>query len=185
MPIQRVKHTVTAILLIALCLLVSTCKQHSTQFLNEPQGFRELSWGTPINEVSNLTVHEDEFPVDLPLVRATRKNENLDYAGVKVETINYFFTNNVLSSVTLMVYSEEAFKKLKAFCFSTYGSREMSAHDTQWKHQYGYPKYEKYRWEGHNTAVEALYTPDYKGSYYGQLAYISRKYSVDDREHAK
>jgi hypothetical protein len=152
------------------------------QFLNEPEGFRQVSWGTPINAFSDLIVHKDELPIHLPFVRATRNNENLNYAGVKVESINYFFTNNVLSSVTLMVYSEEDFKKLKEFCFSTYGSRKMDAHDLQWKRQYNYPKYEKYRWEGANTIVEVLYTPNYKGSYYGQLAYISKKYRTGERE---
>lgn len=154
----------------------------TAQFLSEPEGFRELSWGTPINAFSDLIVHKDELPIRLSFVRATRNNENLNYAGVKVESINYFFTNNVLSSVTLMVNSEEDFKILKQFCFSTYGSRKMDAHDLQWKRRYNYPKYERYRWEGANTIIELLYTPNYKGSYYGQLAYISKTYGIGERE---
>lgn len=161
----------------ALTAYAQTGEHEFEEFKNEPSGFRGIKWGTPLSEFDDLIIREEKLPIKVRWVMANRRKEDLKFEGVNVSSINYFFENNVLSSVTLMVYSEQDFRKLKEFCFTTYGKGKMSAHSQWWKRRYNYPKYEKYRWEGKLTIVELTYKPDYRGSYYGQLAYSSIAHS--------
>ncbi len=163
----------------ALTAYAQTGEHEFDEFKNEPSGFRGIKWGTPLSKFDDLIIQKDKLPmkVKVPWVRAKRRKEDLNFEDVKVSRINYFFDNNVFSSVTVMFRSDQDFQNLKEFCFRTYGKRKMSVHDQWWKQRYDYPKYEKYRWDGTSTIVELTYSPDYKGSYYGQLAYSSPVHS--------
>jgi hypothetical protein len=172
-----------ALLISAVMAFVGCSETPPAPFSNEPEGFRDIAWGKPINAFRDLVIQKMELPesetkIVLPFVIGNLKNENLFFEVTKVDSINYIFTTDVLSSVTVMVHNEQAFQKLKGFCFARYGSRTMSTHDNQWKRQFGYPKYEKYSWVGKKTVIALNYNPDYKGSYYGQLSFTSREYDA-------
>ena len=59
---------------------------------------------------------------------------------------------------------------LRSFAFRTYGKIDC---DSSWGQRFNYPEYESCKWRGPSTAIDLQFLPDYKGSYYGQLAYMT------------
>ncbi len=64
-------------------------------FTKEPDGFRDLKWGTDISSLKGMVkVNPDSY---------RKENENLFYYNTKVNDILYFFSQGKLKQVTLRI----------------------------------------------------------------------------------
>lgn len=143
------------------------------QFNNEPKGFRNIRWGISVDELSRIYKDLNVSKIDIlsqhtnTVLVARRKNEDNNVGGAIVSRISYYFDNDALTSVTLMVYDDTNYKQLKDYCFSEYG-RRMNAGQ-----KFINKKIEQYVWKGKFTTIRLSYNPDFKGGYYAQLSYSS------------
>ncbi len=93
----------------------------------EPTGFRNYFWGM---EISSLYLRE--YSRTLPklngkVVYYTKKNEDLNLAGTKVESIEYgFWKEEVLCEILIRFKGKENFERMKRALIEKYGKNYTS-----------------------------------------------------------
>jgi len=110
-------------------------------FRNEPEGFRSYKWGTKYDDIEGLEIPEyraREFK--LPKYHAIEKNENLEYEGIAVPEIIYFFDDHLLKAVMIDIPNEDSFELIKKILFKKYGQSEENDSQT-------------YEWVGDTTKI--------------------------------
>lgn len=113
-----------------LCLLYPA---NSFSYPNEPDGFREILWGTDIQTLENMTVAEK----DGKDIFYSRKGDNMVIAGASIDQIHYGFTNGKFYSVIIRFQSRRNYLALKERLFETYGGVVLQQDPNQEDYKWG------------------------------------------------
>jgi hypothetical protein len=112
-----------------LCLLYPV---NSLAYPNEPDGFREILWGTDIQTLANMAVAEK----DGDDIFYSRTGDNLLIAGATIDQIHYGFYKGKFYSVIIRFQSRRNFLALKERLMETYGGvvlqQNPNQHDYKW-----------------------------------------------------
>lgn len=132
----------------------------STEYKNEPQGFRGIGWGSSSASIPNMVTKSIE---SLPpsYKNGKRNSEDLVLNGVLVKGINYDFNNDRFSAV-VATFNSNDFEKMKANLIAQYGR--------------GTHHGDKYEWLGETTSILLSKNPDYttQTSTYGFIQYTGQ-----------
>lgn len=82
-----------------LTVLLLTITTNLFAFQNEPDGFRNMKWGTSIKDFKNIKMQKSEYGYKI----YTKTNDELTIGGVPVKYIQYYFWNNKFDSVKIRV----------------------------------------------------------------------------------
>ena len=126
----------------------------SLGFQNEPEDFRGIKWGTPIDQLPDMVFHAQSGESKVYF----RKNDKLKIGAADLLQIWYFFSMDSLYSVVITFEEFSNYNALKAELFKRYGA--------------GYPLEsfnEKYRWMGSDVIIFLDYD---EINEQGQLSYF-------------
>jgi hypothetical protein len=157
----------------------------------DPEGFREIKWGTEISALKDMEEVEQDESSGKDLVWYRRKGDNLTIGEAKLENIFYLFWMGEFESVWIDVEGEENFETLKKELFERFGKpresegsmknmgkrgrRERS--ETEPERVRGF-----YAWWGKSTEIWLSYSKD---RHKGTLTMNSRKISEERRDYEK
>jgi hypothetical protein len=133
--------------LALLLLLFMPVFSAEAELLYSPKGFRGVSWGDTHKKLGPACVLVDREK-DYGTVYI-RRNEEMDFFGVKLDDVTYAFYRDQFLNVTLEISGKEEFDKLKALAFSRYGKpEEKRTHHL-----------ESYRWDDDKVFIILDYIP--------------------------
>jgi hypothetical protein len=101
-----------------LFLLVILACTPVIAFQNEPDGFRNIKWGTNISELSGMSVVETH--PDLKFY--SKDGDKMAIGNASLDEIVYGFYKDQFSNVLIYFHSLSAFLALKDALFEQYGS---------------------------------------------------------------
>ncbi len=103
-------------------MLVTTLLFYSQgfAFTNEPDGFKEIKWGTHISKLKNLKyIYSKGVIGDIKVYKMD--NDMRSFGGAEIDKIEYEFYKERFVSVSLKVKDLYNFIKLKKYCFKEFG----------------------------------------------------------------
>jgi hypothetical protein len=134
------KLPIIFLVIICLCLFVIL---PALAYPNEPNGFRNIPWGTPKSQISGL------FDCNSEGTSCSRINDNMTFGNASIYMIRYHFYKNMLESVSLTTKnradSQALFNNLQA----NYGP------GTKDEKQIG-----QYNWRGGTTLIDFVWNAD-------------------------
>jgi hypothetical protein len=107
-------------MLIATALLLTLALPAAATELSK--GFRDYTWGSGVREIrsSDPKLVEGHMGV-MPGVEAYQRNgENLDFGGIRAETITYIFYQGRFTSVSIDFRGFDNYEKLLLYCRSQF-----------------------------------------------------------------
>ncbi len=113
-------------------------------FQNEPDGFRNIKWGTDIKKVNNMIYISSNEQTTQKLYR--RKNDELRIGESKLTDITYAFDKGKLIDVMIRAKGYSNWIALKGVCFEKFGEGDK---------QNSYV--EQYSWLGDVTIINLEY----------------------------
>ncbi|MCM8785386.1 MAG: hypothetical protein NC827_04685 [Candidatus Omnitrophica bacterium] len=132
----------------------------------EPTGFRNYTWGM---EISSLYLREYSrtFPkLNGKVVYYTKKNEDLNLGGAKVESIEYgFWKEEVLCEVLIKFKGKENFERIKRALIEKYGKNYTSIPGTN-----------RVTWKGKTTYLYIDFNESNQRGYLFMSPYPMRKF---------
>ena len=118
------------------------------KFDNEPEGFRNIKWGTEKSKIDNVSfIDKDKEGLDCYL----KIDDEFKIGNVDVKEIKYLFWNNVFYGVNILVSGEDNYLKMKRSCFIKFGN-EVNEDSSPGA----------IRWQG-NATTTSLYKSDNGG----------------------
>jgi hypothetical protein len=167
---QKVK--VLAILFTVFLIGCFASAQHSKPSRSDPDGFRDIKWGTEIAMLKNMEkVKQDKSSIP-DLVWYTKKGDTLAIGKAKLKTVFYSFWMGKFDSVWIDFEDDENFETLKKELFERFGKArapEAPMEKTQ-RGARGEPSAMNriegfYAWWGRNTEVVLSYSRErHKGT---------------------
>ena len=104
---------------MCLCLSGTTFS-----FAQDKEDFRGIKWGAPIEDFKDQMTLSKTSPKWGDDFRYTRKEDDLNFAGIPVGSIEYGFWRDRFNLVLITYKGESNFNKLKDFLFKAYGEGE-------------------------------------------------------------
>jgi len=151
-----------SIFLIGCFASARPSKPHS-----EPDGFRDIRWGTEISMLKDMEKVEQDKTSNTHLVWYTKKGDTLAIGKAKLENIFYSFWMGKFESVWIDFKGEENFETLKKELFERFGKVLESEELMKRRHieagrEPSTTKHaeEFYGWWGKNTDVVLSYSKD-------------------------
>lgn len=110
----------------------------ASAYRNEPNGFRDLQWGTNFKTVKNQMVY-DSTSVDGTIKYYNRKNDDLTLVNIKLEYIAYGFSHNQFVRVEIkpLAYVDQPAKAFKWIeeTYGDYSSADFNSMIAFWEGQ--------------------------------------------------
>ena len=157
--------------------------------LQDPEGFRDIKWGTEISELKDMEEVEQDRTFGKDLVWYRRKGDALTIGDAKLENIFYSFWMGEFESVSIDFEGEENFKVLKKELFERFGEARGSeggmdkmGKGARRERSPTQPPGGFYAWWGKNTEIWLSYSKDRQK---GSLTMNSRKISEQRRDYEK
>ena len=180
----RILAVVFSIFLIGCFASTRSSKPRS-----DPDGFRDIKWGTEIATLKDMEKVEQDRSSNSDLVWYARKGDPLAIGKARLENIFYSFWMGEFESVWIDFEGEENFEALKKELFERYakaGGSEGSM-DKRGKGAWGERSPTErpgsfYAWWGKNTETGLSYSRD---RHKGTLTMNSRKINEERREYEK
>ncbi|MEW6264090.1 MAG: hypothetical protein AB1641_13530 [Thermodesulfobacteriota bacterium] len=143
------------IIMLAASLTILT-NAGAQAFQNEPPAFRELAWGSSIDDAKaqGLTFLRDNGDFQDYL----RKDDKLEYGDAQVESIVYSFYKDKLFRVLITYKDMHNYEELKSRLFFVYGPGQARADE-----------YKTWWWFGRDVTIGLFYGIYERG---GTLSYI-------------
>jgi hypothetical protein len=135
------------LLLMLLSVLLSKNNADANNFLNEPDGFRGIKWETHVSKVKGIQNKDNVYSYGD--ITYTRKNDNLEIAGAKVEKIRYLFTKGKFTGVSIEFKNNDNFNSIKEQFFKEYGTPNHFNNSTA--------IHEEFMWKGKKTLIRLFY----------------------------
>jgi hypothetical protein len=104
---------------LSVCHLVSGATG-ACGFSNEPDGFYDLTWGTPVEEIRGLTFLRNSLGREGFQVYA-RRVEGLTVEGLVPESVEYEFWEGRFALATVTIVPLSAFVRVRDALFQRYG----------------------------------------------------------------
>lgn len=138
--------------LIGLCLFMigtvySAEPLWAVSMTNDPKGFQNLAWGTP------LTARQELEPVrpGTHVAEYRRKTEPLTFAGAEMTSILYVSIDDQFARVTIRYQGEQVHKRVLHFLETQFGSlQRVPGQMTRGLNQ-------QYNWRGSDTEINLTY----------------------------
>ena len=168
-PMEKVK-----ILAIVFSIFLIGCfaSTRSSKPRSDPDGFRDIKWGTEISTLKDMEKVEQDKSSNSDLVWYTRKEDPLAIGKARLENIFYSFWMGNFESVWIGFRGDEDFETLKKELFERFGKvleseqlmkkmdREAGREPATIRHGE-----EFYAWWGKNTEMTLSYSRDrHKGT---------------------
>jgi len=179
------------ILAIALSLLLIGCSAstRSSRLRTDPDGFRDIKWGTEISTLKDMEKVEQDKSSNKDLIWYTRKGDPLTLGKAKLENIFYSFWMGDFESVWIGFKGDENFETLKKELFQQFGkvleSEElMKKVDDEARKEPATIRHgeEFYAWWGKNTEMTLSYSRD---RHQGTININSRRIGEERRAYEK
>jgi len=160
---------------------------------SEPDGFRDIRWGTDISTLRNMEKSEQDKSSSGHLVWYTRKGDTLEIGKAKLENIFYLFWMGSFESVWIDFEGDENFVTLKKELFERFGKvpeseelmKKTDRGGTREPSAIG-PGGEFYGWWGKKTEMSLSYSKErHKGTLYINSRMISEERAVYEKEKEK
>jgi hypothetical protein len=113
-------------------------------FKNEPNGFRNVKWGSNISKLADISVSSVERDIKF----CSRGTDKMAIGDAALDKILYVFYKDQFSEVMINFHSLSAFQTLKNTLVEQYGSGEQP---TQFM--------ERYFWRGRTTMILLDFSP--------------------------
>jgi hypothetical protein len=145
---------------------------HSKPLRSDPDGFRDIKWGTEIAQLKDMEKVEQDKSSIPGLVWYTRKGDTLAMGKAKLRSVFYSFWMGKFDSVWIDFEDDENFETLKKELFERFGKvrgSEVPMEKTQ-RGARGAPSVMNglegfYAWWGRNTEVLLSYSRErHKGT---------------------
>ena len=155
----------------------------------DPDGFRDIKWGTEISTLKDMEKVEQDKSSNSDLVWYTRKGDLLEIGKVRVDNIFYSFWMGNFESVWIGFRGDENFETLKKELFERFGKvleseelmkkmdREAGRGPATIRHAEVF-----YAWWGKNTEMTLSYSKD---RHKGTLNINSKRISEERRAYEK
>ena len=170
--------------LIGCSVSVRSSKPHS-----DPDGFKDIRWGTDISTLKDMEKVEPEKSSQSDLVWYTRKEDPLAIGQARLENIFYSFWMGNFESVWIGFRGDENFETLKKELFERFGkvleSEELiKKMDREGGRELATIRHaeEFYAWWGKNTEMTLSYSRD---RHRGTLNIYSKRMSEERRAYEK
>jgi len=168
-PMEKVK-----ILAIVFSIFLIGCfaSTRSSQPRSDPDGFRDIKWGTEISTLKDMEKVEQDKSSNSDLVWYTRKEDPLAIGKARLENIFYSFWMGNFESVWIGFRGDENFETLKKELFERFGKvleseQLMKKMDREAGREPATIRRaeEFYAWWGKNTEMTLSYSRDrHKGT---------------------
>lgn len=112
------KRWLVAVFLM-LCLTPNAYSQQSEDAENM-EGFRGLSWGTPLKEIQNQMIECNE--IDGKILFCVRENEDMNIGGASLASLQYVFYDEKLSGALITTEGSSNWTALKEATIAKFGS---------------------------------------------------------------
>ena len=161
-------------ILFSIFLIGCFASSRPSNLRSEPDGFRDIMWGTEIATLKDMEKVEQNQSSNSNLVWYTRKGDTLSIGKVKLENIFYSFWMGKFKSVWIDFKGDENFETLKKELFEQFGNVLESEKIMRKKDKMAgrdqppieLPE-EFYGWWGKNTDMSLSYSKDrHKGTLY-------------------
>jgi len=160
---------------------------------SEPDGFRDIKWGTEISTLKDMEKAEQDKSPDNALVWYTRKGDIFAMGKANLENIFYSFWMGYFESVWIDFKGDENFETLKKELFEQFGkvleSEElMRKMDRRaWREPSTIKHAEEfYAWWGKKSEITLSYSRDrHKGTLYIDSTVISEERRAYEKQKGK
>ncbi len=144
-----------------------TIAQINNTWATEPDGFREIKWGTDIHDLKGMEyLRTDPSFGGVKMYR--KKGDVLEIGNAKLESIEYGFWNNKFSNLIIRTNGVSDFNGLKSAFFQKYGAGIKTN-----------TFMEDYIWDGALTKAALNLTPiTEKGKLWMASAQLSKQQSI-------
>lgn len=133
--------------LIVWLFVIAACAPYSR--LQAPaveiEGFRGIKWGTPVDQLRPEMVFVGRN-TGRDIEWYTRKDEDLFMGEATVESISYFFYQNLFNKVNITARGADNYEALKDYLLAKYGKATKSIRET-------------YIWSLEKTLIMFAYNP--------------------------
>ena len=161
----------------------------SSNLRTDPDGFRDVKWGTEISALKDLEKVEPDRSSNTDLVWYTKKGDLLAIGKAKLENIFYSFWMGNFESVWIEFKGDENFETLKNELYERFG-KVLESEELMKQMSKGAGREpttirraeEFYAWWGKNTEMTLSYSRD---RHKGTLSINSRKMSEERRAYEK
>jgi hypothetical protein len=111
------------VLAVAFTIFLTGCfaSAHPSRPRSEPDGFRDIKWGTEISALKDMERVEQDKSPDNALVWYTRIGDTLVIGKASLENIFYSFWMGTFESVWIDFKGDENFETLKKELFEQFG----------------------------------------------------------------
>ena len=109
------------VILFTIFLIGCFASARSSKPHSEPDGFRDIRWGTEISMLKDMEKVEQDKSSDSDLVWYTRKGDTLAIGETKLENIFYSFWMGNFEGVWIDFKGGENFEALKKALFEQFG----------------------------------------------------------------
>jgi curli biogenesis system outer membrane secretion channel CsgG len=138
-------------------------KESQKTYKNQPDGFRNIKWGTNTGEIKNLKVIKEEGNQK----ECVKTDDVLQIGKAKLEKIIYSFYKDQLESVIIETKGKDNFENLKSATIEKFGEGKNKS-ENEWI------------WEGEITTIYLKYQPsDEKGILKMESEEIKKKIESD------
>jgi hypothetical protein len=185
-PMEKVK-----ILAIVFSIFLIGCfaSTRSSKPRSDPDGFRDIKWGTEISTLKDMEKVEQDVSSNSDLVWYKRKGDPLTIGKAILENIFYSFWMGNFESVWIGFRGDENFQTLKKELFERFGKVLESAElmkkvDSEAGREPATIRHgeEFYAWWGKNTETTLSYSRD---RHKGTLNINSKRISEERRAYEK
>jgi hypothetical protein len=130
-------------ILILSCLLISGCTKNPFKEGSEPDGFREIKWGTDISTLQSMQYVNSEFDSEEKVDIYKKTDDELTIGGAELASIKYYFWHNKFIKADIDAYGDRNCQALKDATFEKFGEGRKGGHS----------KAESYKWLGDQTCI--------------------------------
>ncbi len=161
----------------------------SSRLLTDPDGFRDIKWGTEISTLKDMEKVEQDKSSNKDSVWYTRKGDLLAFGKASLENIFYSFWMGDFESVWISFSGDENFETLKKELFQKFGKvlesaelmKKMDAEAGKEPVTIRHSE-EFYAWWGKNTEMTLSYSRD---RHQGTLNISSKRIGEERRAYEK
>ena len=186
---EAMKKVKILAILFTIFLIGCFASARSSKPRSDPDGFRDIKWGTEISISKDMEEVEQNKSSGRDLVWYRRKGDTLAIGEAKLENIFYSFWMGEFESVWIDFEGEENFEALKKELFEQFGKaleseelmKKMDRGARREPSTIGHAE-EFYAWWGKNTERSLSYSKD---RHKGTLTMNSRKISEGRRDYEK
>ncbi|HWF59985.1 MAG TPA: hypothetical protein VN666_06720 [Nitrospira sp.] len=143
--IQPAPHTWALIPMLAI--LISANSIWAVPMTNDPKGFHDIPWGTPLSSRQDLEL----IQADLHIAEYLRKTESSAFAGTQMTSLLYVSVDDQFARVIIRYQGDHVHRQVLGFLESRFGRLErvpgqMARGLTQ-----------QYNWRGPDTEINLTY----------------------------